>query len=325
MGQRRMRAFVVLAFLGVASHASAECRLTAEIQEVPIEVEVPGRDPIAVRFRGEQEIVLLPSSRDEGIRFRTHGPVELVARFPRDHAVIVAVHTPTLRAGPILLHDGALLRVDAVGDTGLFGFVRIAAGLTARVGPLSCVGLHVLTSAELTDSGGFPSDDALTHVDARLDGPRVRLEWSGVAVMVHTREPLEVARLERRGDQLRVRRDYPSAISIDGWASQADVTATERRALEPEAHSPELTLRGGSSWACGGRQRAVRVRDGVIAVIRDGPQGAPWATIREGTRLQAEPRLDGYVLYEVPSAKRDCNLPERAWLSAADVEEFEAP
>ncbi len=319
-----MRALVLLVMVGSASTASAECRLSADLYEVPANVEVPGRDPIDVQFRSEQRIELLPSSRGEGLRFRTIGPVELMARFPPSYSVIAAVHVPVLQAGPIRMHDGALLRVESVTDVGLFAFVRIASDVTARIGPVSCSGLHILSSADLSDSAGEPPDDLLTHIDGRLDGPLVRVSRDGVTVIIDAREPLGVARLERRGSRIRVRRDYPSGITLDGWVGATEVTVIERRALQLMPYAGELSFLSGSSRSCGTLD-TLQVREGVLAVIRDGPHGTPWATVREGVRLAATAFLDGYALYELPGTKRDCDLAERAWISGADVEEPASP
>jgi len=87
-----MRAFILLVVLSGAPMASAECRLMADLYEVPAEVEVPGRAPIEVTFHSEQLVELLPGDRFDGIRFRTTGPAELEARLLGDRPVIIAVY-----------------------------------------------------------------------------------------------------------------------------------------------------------------------------------------------------------------------------------------
>ncbi len=313
---------MVLAIVSGSAVASAECRMEADLRWSTIEAEVLGREPIEVTLREELQVELLPSNHSDGIRFRTLGAVELVARLPPGRALLVAVQLASVWAGPVQLHPGAALNVEAVTEAGVFGVVHIAEGVRARIGPVPCSGLQVIR--DLSDARLDRWDAPMhVHVDARLHGPRVRLQRAGVTAWIHTTGALEVARLERRGRLVRVQRVYPSGIAIEGWARVADVTAIDSRTMRLLPEFPELTLRGVS--ICGGGARPIRVRQGVLSVVRDGPQGAPWATIREATRLLATRARDGYEVRELPGMRLDCHASERAWVSATDVEELPSP
>lgn len=317
-----MRVIVVLAIVSGSAVASAECRMEADLRWSTIEAEVLGREPIEVALREDLQVELLPSDSD-GIRFRTRGSVELVGRIPRDRPLLVTVQRESVWAGPVQLHRGATLDVKAVTEAGLFGVVHIAERVVARVGPIPCRGLRLIRDLEEARLYEWDAPSHV-HVDARVDGPRIRLRRAGVAAWIHTAEPLEVVRVERRGHLVHVRRDYPSGISIDGWVRAGDVTTIERRTMRllPDFH--ELTLRGGGASSCG-VTHTIHVRQGVDAVVRDGPQGAPWATVREATRLEAIRMHGGYSLCELPGMRLGWRESERAWVSATEVEELPSP
>lgn len=228
-----MRALPILGLLAstmLPMRASAQCVLTGHATIERVRIALRGAEAFDLGLDG-YEVTIVPLG--DG-RVRVESATSLVwSGTARDRDVGVYLARPLRLAGgavSLLQVPMSGLTMDRQGDPSVD--VELAEGVWIRGARVPCDAI-ALTHVELSrmrapgSSSRAERGDVLTlerslDVHERPGGPSVRIELSSEA-------SLRFARMESRGEWIRVHRELASGAEIDGWvrASQVGIVAEE--------------------------------------------------------------------------------------------------
>ncbi len=263
--------WTALALLILPAPVSADCTL-AGVGTVPeVRIEVPGGAPIEASL--EQQPLTVELRDDPRASFRATGALAFAGT--ADASAVPVALRRARRVGPLVLRPGtAILRATTAG-AGLSVDARLTEGIVAAL-TLPCDALRVGATAD--PPAGAP-EGAPTHTTLEAAAPRLlvhRAVGSPGPVTIRIEQgTLRLAEIARRGEWVRVRRDFFDGSTLDGWVRAAEVRATGSLEL---AETMFGTLVGGGICGHGGSHTYVgpaTLRAG--AVVRAAPDGAAWA------------------------------------------------
>lgn len=309
-----MRPWIVLTLLLLPAPTRAqECALVGVASVPRVRIEPTGGSAFEI------DLVDHPlEARAEGDRVRVHS--RSTFDFTGTAAAVPVALRRATTVGPLLLRPGTPLLEPALVGAG----VRVRAELSPNVSvrlDLRCDGVRAGATAEPPDE----APDAIERGDLLAEGAHLRVHDSpaGPTSLVLARigeGGLLLAELERRGDWVRVRRDFATGATLDGWVRARDV----RRVPSEEVHDYLMgTLIGVGGCGRGGSDGY----DGP-ATVRAGAlvhhQRASWARARRDVEVQVHwPAGGEWVRLETIEGVRahgSCpNLLDVAWVRRSDV------
>ena len=310
---------IVIAWaLGWSGPAEAACEMLAEVDD-SLRIEVPNGDDFAMSITDSMAVELLPGPARGRLRLRAVGDIEFVASVPFAHTVVVS---DGRTVGPVTLHFGARARLQRITDEGVELRVPLGGGAWTTVGPIDCSDLVLQVSEHRDPPYAALPENRPIEVDV-VGGRRVAVrDDQGETATIHGARPLWFKARDDRPGLLRVRRDYPTGVTVEGWVPTRGVREVDSRAVpgngvEPgsddEDEDTEREPRGGHSPLLCHRAPA-HARRVVLnvgsPVLQDGPNGPAWATVRPGTVIEGLLTGDGL---RVKLGVASCGS-ERAWM-----------
>ncbi|HEY8431281.1 MAG TPA: hypothetical protein VIL20_23035 [Sandaracinaceae bacterium] len=273
-----MLRFLIASFLGtlaLPACAGAQCVLTGAANISRVRIEPRGAPAFDVELVDHAASVApLDGSR---VRVESAGPLSWSGTAEPSH---VSVHLAReLRLPGITLRPSvpvSRLRLPQHGDPVVDA--QLAEGVWLREAEVPCDQLGLEWTSTLPT---LPEGPTRGDVRPRAQELRVHAEPDGPAVLLELERPtsLLLARTERRGPWLRVRRELASGASIDGWVHASSVQIVQEQSLG------DAGLAGGVvGFGCGSGTPPNVYRGPATllagAEVRTAPDGVAWAVAR---------------------------------------------
>lgn len=263
--------WMALALLLLPAPVSADCTLAGVATLAEVRIDAPGGAPIEAALEDQPLTVELREGAPAA--FRATGALAFAGTVAVP-AVPVALRRAR-RVGPLVLRPGtAILRATPAADS-LAVDVRLTEGIVAEL-TLPCAAVRVGATAQppVASPAGAPTRTTLAAVGARLLVHRAVGSPGPLTIRIEQGN-LHLAEVARRGEWVRVRRDFFDGSTLDGWVRAADVRATGSLAVVETMYG---TMVGEERCGHGASHTYVgpaTLRAG--AVVRAAPDGAEWA------------------------------------------------